>query len=606
MSMIQKIKTSFFYRMILVLSCILMIPLSISVYVTYSIFHQAQGETYIEGNKDLLFQAGKRMDLFFEMKGQVDSMVENSSVLSNVLNVYEADKQLFLKKLTALTRIYNSDSDIHTIMVYYPLTKVLYMADGANYKMYEDAEDIEQMKWYQDLMQTGNVSIEPLHYLDDFGDTYQLDRETPVVTRNSVLRSTLSSNPYAVISVNYKLDPLLKICNEIKSDETENIGFLDSKGALFCSTSDTDILGEDIKKLIYGKENASGKMIYKSGREAEQMLIYSKSEKTGYLLYKILPNEVVYRQANQTRQLNITIMAGIILIVIICVSLLGRQVLRPVKNLQNAMLKAASGDLKAYDKYSYKHQDEFASMSGIYNYMLKQINTLIVERYELQLAHRATTLKALQAQINPHFLTNTPQYIASDALEKGDIKEYQNICRLAKMMRYAVIEAGSYQVRLKDEFMNGEDYLSLQKLRFGERLEYRIELPKELEDFAVPKLFLQPIIENAVTHGLEPRRQQGTVKVWAEYQDDKLNIYVKDNGVGMDAAALKALREEIETYQIDTKEDKIGLGNIFSRIKMLMGEESRLEVFSGQDGTLVAARFKSRIIEGGQQDGENI
>ena len=96
------------------------------------------------------------------------------------------------------------------------------------------------------------------------------------------------------------------------------------------------------------------------------------------------------------------------------------------------------------------------------------------------------------------------------------------------------------------------------------------------------------------------------MKVWAEYQDDKLNIYVKDNGVGMDAAALKALREEIETYQIDTKEDKIGLGNIFSRIKMLMGEESRLEVFSGQDGTLVAARFKSRIIEGGQQDGENI
>lgn len=81
--------------------------------------------------------------------------------------------------------------------------------------------------------------------------------------------------------MNYKLDPLLKICNEIKSDETENIGFLDSKGALFCSTSDTDILGEDIKKLIYGKENASGKMIYKSGREAEQMLIYSKSEKTG-------------------------------------------------------------------------------------------------------------------------------------------------------------------------------------------------------------------------------------------------------------------------------------------------------------------------------------
>ena len=129
------------------------------------------------------------------------------------------------------------------------------MADGANYKMYEDAEDIEQMKWYQDLMQTGNVSIEPLHYLDDFGDTYQLDRETPVVTRNSVLRSTLSSNPYAVISVNYKLDILLKICNEIKSDETENIGFLDNKGELFCSTSDMDILGEDIKKSIYGKKN---------------------------------------------------------------------------------------------------------------------------------------------------------------------------------------------------------------------------------------------------------------------------------------------------------------------------------------------------------------
>lgn len=598
MSIISNIKKSFFYRMILVLSCILFIPLSMSVYITYSNFHQAQGETYIEGNKDLLFQAGKRMDNFFEMKGQVDQMVENSNVLSNVLNVYEADKQLFLKKITALTRIYNSDSDIHTIMVYYPLTKVLYVADGANYKMYEEAEDIEQMKWYQNLMQTSNAMIEPMHYLDHFSDTYLLDRKTPVVTRNSALRSTLTSNPYAVISVNYKLKPLLEICSQIKSDETENIGFLDREGRLFCSTSDKEILEEDVKSAIYNKKSTSGKMVYKSSGQEKQMLIYSKSDKTGYILYKILPNEVVYRQANQTRSLNITIMAGTILIVIICVLLLGRQVLKPVKSLQNAMLKAASGDLKAYDDYSYKYQDEFASMSGIYNYMLKQINTLIVERYELQLAHRATTLKALQAQINPHFLNNTLQYIASDALEKGDIKEYQNICRLAKMMRYAVIEVGSYKVCLKDEFMNGEDYLSLQKLRFGERLEYDMDLPKELEDFAVPKLFLQPIIENAVTHGLEPKKQQGRVKVWAEYQDEKLNIYVKDNGIGMEPAALDALREEVETYQIDTKEDKIGLGNIFGRIKMLMGEESKLEIFSDEGGTLVAARFRSRKIGG--------
>lgn len=606
MSVIHKMKTGFFYRLIILLSCIIMIPLSVSVYTTYSIFHEAQGKTFIEGNKDLLFQAGKRLDIFWEMKGQVDSMVENSNVLSNVLNAYEADKQLFLKKITALTRIYNSDSDIHTIMVYYPLTKVLYIADGSHYKMYEEAEGIEQMEWYQKLMQQRNALIEPMHYLDSFDELYQLDRKTPVVTRNSALRSTLTSNPYAVVSVHYKLDPLLKICEEIRAESEENIGFLNEDGNLFCSTAENIMLDNEIKSDICKSEKTSGNIVYKTTAKEKRMLIYNKSAKTNYILYKVLPVGLVYRQANQTRSLNIVIMTGIILVVILCVALLSRQGLRPVKNLQNAMLKAAAGDLKAYDEYPYKYQDEFASMSGIYNYMLKQINMLIVERYELQLAHRATTLKALQAQINPHFLNNTLQYIASDALEKGDMQEYQIICRLAKMMRYAVIEVGNYKVPLKDEFKNGEDYLSLQKLRFGERLEYSMDLPSDLEEFAVPKLFLQPIIENAVTHGLEPRKKKGIVRVWTEYKEELLYICVSDNGVGMTQEELYRLRQEIENYQIDTMEDRIGLGNIFGRIKMLMGEESKLNIESSHKGTLVTAAFRSQRIKERGRDGEEI
>lgn len=209
---------------------------------------------------------------------------------------------------------------------------------------------------------------------------------------------------------------------------------------------------------------------------------------------------------------------------------------------------------------------------------------------EMRFQQKQAEYLALQNQINPHFLYNTLEAIRADALIAGVDQIADTTEALATFFRYTITDVDRL-VTLSDELENVEDYFTIQKFRFGDRMDLELELnDEELLSARMPRLVLQPLVENAVVHGLEEKTGEGIVKVVVESSRNVLYVYVKDDGVGMDTEQMEKLNEIFSTQNRtrkrfgDGKNRKggIALPNVNSRIKLLFGEDYGLHVFSSE------------------------
>lgn len=209
---------------------------------------------------------------------------------------------------------------------------------------------------------------------------------------------------------------------------------------------------------------------------------------------------------------------------------------------------------------------------------------------EMRFQQKQAEYLALQNQINPHFLYNTLEAIRADALIAGVDQIADTTEALATFFRYTITDVDRL-VTLSDELENVEDYFTIQKFRFDDRMDLELELnDEELLSARMPRLVLQPLVENAVVHGLEEKTGEGIVKVVVESSRNVLYVYVKDDGVGMDTEQMEKLNEIFSAQNRtrkrfgDGKNRKggIALPNVNSRIKLLFGEDYGLHVFSSE------------------------
>ncbi len=220
-----------------------------------------------------------------------------------------------------------------------------------------------------------------------------------------------------------------------------------------------------------------------------------------------------------------------------------------------------------------------------------RFDELVDRNKTIQVSTKQAELLALQNQINPHFLYNTLDAIRGDALCAGmdniaDITE-----ALSTYFRYTITETSTL-VTLMDELENVDNYFMIQQYRFGERLKIQIDIPEEdagVLQLQCPKLMLQPIVENAIFHGLEKRSEGGTIKVEIEKTDNRVLIHVRDDGVGIEEETLKSINQKLEHVSVGYIKDPqkgrggIALNNVCRRIKLLFGEEYGIHVYSFRD-----------------------
>ncbi len=249
------------------------------------------------------------------------------------------------------------------------------------------------------------------------------------------------------------------------------------------------------------------------------------------------------------------------------------RIAKPTRELLESM--KTLGKENRYPRVKVITQDEIGMIGTEYNRMAENIETLIEKVYKMELAQKQAELEFLQMQINPYFLYNALDTISWKALGEGNTDVSEMSIALAELLR-ATIKKESF-ISLKEEMSTVKDYLYIQEQRFGDKISVDYQIDENLEDYQVPNFILQPLIENAIIHGLEPKVEKGKLLLRIKKQGEKLYFLIADDGVGMSEREIEILYEQCE--ENDTSKS-IGIKNVYRRLILCYGENSRLYIKS--------------------------
>ncbi|MDD3362586.1 MAG: sensor histidine kinase [Hespellia sp.] len=345
------------------------------------------------------------------------------------------------------------------------------------------------------------------------------------------------------------------LINNMSAFSHQHTMILDGDGNVVCSTnaSEPEYLDRIAEKLN------GGERYFELKWNQETNYIYGRyNGLTGWQIVTIVPTKDVFPQLAQLRNYILLIVVGMVLVCWLIGLWFAYTLTKPINKLRDAMEQTEKGNFEI--RIQERRMDEIGSLIHSFNYMSSVIKNLIQKISEEKVAQKNAELGALQAQINPHFLYNTLDTVNWMLLTRGENDISDIIIDLGDLMKYS-IHGDIELVEIEQEKEYIASYLRIQKCRMEQRLNYEIEIPEELCRYKIPKLTLQPIVENAISHGIEPKETGGNLWIRIYEQFEQIIISVKDDGVGI---ASEELPEE-------SRYGSIGLSNVQRRIQLHYG-----------------------------------
>lgn len=371
--------------------------------------------------------------------------------------------------------------------------------------------------------------------------------------------------------------------NQSHAANGEFLCILNQNGQLLFSGSELlDEIDSDTLKKISGIVSAQSASLEIGGKK--WLCISCLDDRFGMQLVSFCPMQQIDTQISFI--LKSSLLLGMVtwLLAALATFLIVRLTTAPLTAFSRRMKEVGNGNFSPIEENGGSR--ELLALSRSFNEMVSHIDELINQNYVSEINEKTARLAALEAQLNPHFLYNTLQAIGTEALLNDQPQINRMLASLAANLRYS-IKSGD-PVRLKDEIVYVNNYIMLQKMRFEERLHVQIEISDEYDNFLIPKISIQTLVENSILHGFGDTTESISIRIHASRKNELLQIQVTDDGCGIDEAHLQELKSEFQNYLTPGHIGKIGLANLYSRLQILYQGKASLEIESSpHHGTAV-------------------
>lgn len=447
-----------------------------------------------------------------------------------------------------------------------------------------------------------DVYIEPTHVKTSYGHNLPAMEQYPADELVFTIWLPISnlpadSKPIAYLAIDFPISFITSNCGSVYSQK-ELLYVIDEEQTVIAANDPAAVM-KSFQNFYPGYKHSDEKEILVKYKE--QLIAETKidSRYFNWSVVKVTHLKDVY--ALTAEQLaSILFLFGILAILVLAI--ISLQILKYVRSLRQITSYMERGredlcwgyDRQISDYIIYREKDEISSLIESFQRLMDSLKEHEIQKYELQLAYTKYELKTMQAQINPHFIYNVIQCFATNALKDHNLKQYQMISSFGQMLHYAMV-LEPFMVATEKEIEYVERYVSLQQMRFDRKLNMVYEIAPESSDFKIPKMSVQPLVENALNHGNLMKKDGSVIRIKTEFENEQYRLLVEDNGVAVADEAVKRIYNTINqlkkklmnrdstegssqelALEYSFKEDEnhnhfIGIENVFSRLLLSFG-----------------------------------
>jgi two-component system sensor histidine kinase YesM len=498
----------------------------------------------------------------FYMAGQINEAEFHGAIVGNLKSKYYNDTRF------AMSVFYLSDN---TDKLYYPSGQAISYINTFVREVKDEALRITN----QD---TSDAHVKVIN-----GRIY--------IIRN--LYTTTNYTKFGTLVVELNQDRLFE--QKTRNDDYELGFYINNTGSfVLCDKTLGEASKQDILKRLSVKysNQANRKLTIKKDGVYTGLLYQQKFEDYHLGTILVANEDTIYSELNDVRNIIILILIIIIPVFIYMIYFIARHITAPMKRMIAASKELEQGNIGVQIQGEPMPNVEFTYLLESFNRMSSEIKFIIDYAYNEELAKREAKIIALQSQINPHFLNNTLEMMNWQARMAGDVEVTKMIEALGTLLDYTMDRSNKKLIDLSEELRCADAYFYITSMRFGQRLRVEKEVDPSLLQIKVPQLILQPIIENAVVHGVEVVKS-GTIRLKVYKENDCVVLQVLNTGKNMTQKDLKRVQDILDGKKENLSEDgvhvSLGIRNVNERIKLIYGEGYGLTIMPTENENEVAS-----------------
>lgn len=417
------------------------------------------------------------------------------------------------------------------------------------------------------------------------------DYVIPLVNVIKNMRGNRSiANPLAILIINLKESSLVQTYQNYASKSPGLYYIVNNRNIIISSYNNKEALGKNINKIFNlssGTLNNDKGYFVKKVDNQLNLFIYNANSRIGWKFISVVPFVSIMEATNDIKR--ITFFLSIIcLIVIFFVSIyLSQKVTAPIEKLIDVMKEAEKGDFDA--KFIPHHNDEIGKLANSFNNMLLRLKNQVNKTITIEKEKRKAEFKVLGFQINPHFLYNT----LSSIIWLTNSSKKEEVIRLTKALSdffRISISKGKEIITINNELQHIKSYLDIQKIRYSDEFNVIMDIDNSVMDYYIPKLILQPLVENAIYHGIKnlEENKTGIIKLKIQKEGELIYISIKDNGNSFTERSARDLNQYLQNNFKNCDDFGIGIRNVNDRIKLYYGDKYGL-FFKREDNYTIAS-----------------